>query len=188
MAIISDKELNELQNKVKKLTKVVNQRLLRLEREVKGDTIDIMRLRNKLDTDYMKSWTKSGRVSFSKKLPYIKLQAQKKALEKFIESDTTIPKIRKKLKETKQKYGRDNIDYLDMMDLETTEDDLYDWITQYIPPSEFDHITNWAKVNNISEEEYIVVIINHARANILNDEDAIDKIKRLYKKFVLGEE
>lgn len=188
MAIISDKELNELQNKVKKLAKQTNQRLLRLEREVKVDTIDIMRLRNKLDTDYMKSWTKSGRVSFSKKLPYIKLLAQKKALEEFIESDTTIPKIRKKLKNAQERYQRPDLTFLDLLDLETIEEDLYDWITQYIYASEFDHLTNWAKSNNITQENYITIIINHARGNILNDEDAIEKIKRLYNKYVLRQE
>ena len=81
MALISDKELNNLQSEVQKLTKQVNQRLVRLEREVKGDTIEIMTLRTKLDNDYMKSWTKGQRVRFSKKLPYIKLQAQKKVLK-----------------------------------------------------------------------------------------------------------
>lgn len=187
MALISDKELNSLQNEVQKLTKQVNQRLVRLEREVKGDTIEIMTLRTKLDNDYMKSWTKGQRVRFSKKLPYIKLQAQKKVLTEFLQGDTTVPKIRKKLKNAQEKYGRPDIDYQDLLDLQTTEEDLYDWITQYMFASEFENLTNWASRTNMSQDNYVTMIINHARAEILNDEDAVEKIKRLYNKFVLGE-
>ena len=186
MAICSEKEINDLQREVQKLTKQVNQRLLRLEREVKGDTIEIMTLRTKLDNDYMKSWTKGGRVRFSKKLPYIKLQAQKKVLKEFIEGDTTVPKIRKKLKNAQRSYEKPNFDYQDLLDLQTTEDDLYEWITQYMYASEFDNLTNWASRVGMEKGSYVTMIINHARGNILNDEDAQEKIERLYDKFVIG--
>lgn len=187
MALISDKELNDLQNDVKRLSKQVNQRLVRLEREVKGDTIEIMTLRNKLDNDYMKSWTKGGRVRFSKNLPYIKLLAEKKALTEFIEGDTTIPKIRQKLKNARHTTNKPELDYQDLLDLQTIEEDLYDWICQYMYPSEFDNLTNWASETGMDQDNYVTMIINHARKTILNDEDAIDKIKRLYNKYVVGE-
>ena len=187
MALISDKELNDLQNDVKRLSKQVNQRLLRLEREVKGDTLEIMTLRTKLDNDYMKSWTKGGRVRFSKNLPYIKLQAQKKVLQEFIAGDTTVPAMRKKLKNAREKYSREDLTYQDLLDFQTTEEDLYDWITQYMYPSEFDNITGWCARVGISQEKYVEIILDHARKTILNDEDAIEKIKRLYNKYVVGE-
>lgn len=188
MATISEKELNDLQREVQKLTKQVNQRLVRLEREVQGDTIDIMKLRTKLDNDYMKSWTKGERVRFSKKLPYIKLLAQKKALTEFVEGDTTIPKIRQKLKNAQEHYGKPYFTYQDLLDFQTIEEDLYDWICQYMYPSEFDHLTNWAIKTSMNEDDYVTMIINHARSNILNDVDAVEKIKRLYNKYVVGEE
>lgn len=186
MAIFSEKEINDLQREVQKLTKQVNQRLLRLEREVHGDTIEIMTLRNKLDNDYMKSWTKGERVRFSKKLPYIKLQAQKKALQQFIAGETTIPEMRKKLKNMQEQTGRPDLNYQDLLDLQTTEDDLYEWITQYMYASEFDNLTNWASRVGMEKGSYVTMIINHARGNILNDEDAQEKIERLYDKFVIG--
>lgn len=187
MALISDKELNDLQNDVKRLSKQVNQRLLRLEREVKGDTIEIMTLRNKLDNDYMKSWTKGGRVRFSKNLPYIKLMAEKKALQEFVAGDTTVPKIRKKLENARKTTGKPDFSYQDLLDFQTIEEDLYDWICQYMYPSEFDNLTNWATETGMQQDDYVTMIINHARKTILNDEDAIDKIKRLYNKYVVGE-
>ena len=57
---------------------------------------------------------------------------------------------------------------------------------RYIPPSKFDALNHYAIDHHLSQDEYVVMIIKQADSKITNDEDAIEKIKRLYQKYVLG--
>ena len=189
MANFKEDLLKTILAKTQKLTKQVNQRLLRLEREIGKDieTTEMKNLHKYLDTKSMDAWTKSGRVSYSKiKMDPFKLDRLNKELTKFIEKpSTTVRGIRKELKQARETHGV-NFDYKDLFDFKDIEEDLEDWIMRYIPPSKFDALNHYAIDHNLSEDEYVVMIIKQADSKITNDEDAIEKIKRLYQKYVVG--
>ena len=180
-------DLKQLQNDVKKLAKRVNQRILRIERTVKTETIAVENLRNKLDSEYVKGWTKSGRVRFNKKLSYWQLQGIKKASEEFLNKDvSTIKGLKKQLEEYRTEYNKgEEFDYEDLYNTMKLEIDLEAWITRYIPPSQFDNITEYAKEHNYSYEKYLETLIIVADGRLVNDLDTKARIKKLYEKYVL---
>ena len=174
----------------KKLTKQVNQRLLRLEREVKGDTYEIMKLRTYLDTDYLNAWTKKQRVSYSKiKEDPLKLSALNKQLNRFVNSkNTTVRGIRKHLQDVRKETGKPDLDFLDLFNYERTYEDLVDWVKRYMEESEFWQYTNKAHNLGLPEDTYFEGIIQLADSSIVNDEDAKERIHQLYVKYVaIGE-
>ena len=189
MANFKKELLDETLAKTKKLTKQVNQRLLRLEREIGKDieTTEMKNLHKYLNTKSMNAWTKSGRVSYSKiKMDPFKLDRLNKELTKFIEKpSTTVRGLRRELKQARETYMVD-FDYKDLFDFKDIEEDLEDWILRYLTPSKFDALNDHAIRHNYSESEYVVMIVKQASGDILNDEDAIEKIKRLYQKYVVG--
>lgn len=187
MANFRDDLLTKTLAETKKLTKQVNQRLLRLEREVKGDTFEIVKMRSYLDTDYLESWSKRGRVRYSKiKEEPLKLDALNKQLRKFINNqNTTVRGIRKHLKNVQRETGKPELDYQDLLDYERTYEDLLDWISRYMELSEFWQYTNKAHAIGMPEDSYFEGIIQLADSSIKNDEDAKERIHRLYIKYVV---
>lgn len=177
-------ELSALQQQAKKLSKQVNQQILRLERETKTETIAVMNLRNRLDVGFVSGWTKGGRVRFSKKMTDIQLKATIKAIEMFKKEETsTVRGVRRALKNARQTTGQPEFDYKDLFDYTVIEEDLIAWITRYIPPSKFDALVHHAQEHNYSENQFVDMLLK-ASAELTNDEDTIDKIKRLYNKYV----
>ena len=179
--------LNETLAETRKLAKQVNQRLIRLEREVKGETYETMKLRSYLDTDYLNTWSKSGRVSYGKiKEEPIKLGALNKQLRKFINNqNTTVRGIRKRLKAVREETGKPDFDYKDLFSYEMAYESLVDWIKRYMEESEFWQYTHKAHDTGLPEDQYFEGIIQLADASIKNDEDAKENIHRLYEKYVV---
>ena len=188
MATFKEDLLQQTLAQTQKLAKQVNQRLVRLEREVGADveTTEMEKLKTHLDTTYMKAWTKSGRVSYAKiKMDPFKLDRLNKELSRFIEKPaTTVRGVRKELTTARKEHGVD-FNYKDYFDFKRTEDDYYDWITRYIPPSKFDALNGYANSHGLSQDDYVTMIIVQANGSITNDEDAVERIKRLYEKYVV---
>ena len=180
-----EQDLKQLQNEVKKLAKTVNQRILRIERTIKADTLAVENLRNRLDTEYVKGMTKSGRVRFNKSLSYWQLQGIKKASEEFLNKDvSTIKGLRKQLEEYRKENDLgEEFDYQDLFNYMKTEIDLYAWITRYIPPSQFDNIVEYAKEHNYTKTKFVDTILTVGK-NVPNDLDSQERIKQLYNKYV----
>lgn len=177
-------ELSALQQQAKKLSKQVNQQILRLERETKTETTAVINLRNRLDVGFVNGWTKGGRVRFSKKMTDIQLKATIKAMEMFKKEPTsTVRGVRKALQNARRETKQEKFDYQDLFDYITIEEDLIAWITRYIPPSKFDALVHHAQEHNYTESQFVDMILK-ASAELTNDEDTIDKIKRLYDKYV----
>ena len=175
---------NELQQEVKKLVKRANQRILMLERKIKSDTIQVENLRNKLDTEYVKGWTKKGRIKFNKNLSEWQLQAIKKATSDFLKEGTTIREYKKEFEEKKKELGvGEEFTYEDYYYLQQGELDLYAWITRHIPPSKFDHILEYAIEKDYTQASFVDLIIKMSET-LTNDEDTVKKIKQLYNKYV----
>lgn len=181
-------DLKQLQNDVKRLAKRVNQRLLRIERTVKTETLAVENLRNRLDSDYVKGWTKSGRVRFNKSLSYWQLQGIKKASEEFLNKDiSTIKGLKKQLEEYRNEYNvGEDFGYEDLYNIVKTELDLYAWITRYLAPSQFDNITSYASEHNYSYEKYLDALIITAQGKLVNDLDTQERIRKLYEKYVIS--
>lgn len=177
-------ELSQLQSEAKRLSKQVNQQILRLEREAKGDTIAIMHIRNKLDTKAVQGWTKSGRVRFNNKMNDDQLNAIITAMEQFKKEKTsTISGLKKELEKVRKQTGEKDFTYQDMFDYKIITTDLEGWITQHVQASKFHHITKWAKDKQRTEEQYIADIIR-ASEDLTNDDDTRARISRLYDKYV----
>ena len=177
-------EYTQLQQEVKKLSKQVNQQLVRLEREAKGDTLAIMHLRNKLDTKTVEGWTKSGRVRFNKKMDDDQLNAVKIAMEQFKKEKTaSLSGLKQELAKTRKETGEKNFSYQDMFDYQIITTDLEGWITQHMKASKYYHISKCAKEKGKTNEEYIDIIIK-ASEDLKNDEDTRKRIDRLYDKYV----
>ena len=66
------KELNEeqtkLYNELKRLSKQANQRIVRLERTFGKDTWATKKLKSKIETEPLQSWTSTGRVRVNKSM------------------------------------------------------------------------------------------------------------------------
>lgn len=177
-------ELSELQQQAKRLSKQVNQQLVRLEREVKGDTLAILHLRNKLDTKSVEGWTKSGRVRFNKKMDNEQLNAIVTAMEQFKKEKTaTISGLKKELARTRKESGDSSFLYQDMFDYQIITTDLEGWITQHMKASKYYHISKWAKDKGKTKDEYVDILIK-ASEDLRNDEETVVRIERLYDKYM----
>ena len=179
--------LNETLAETRKLAKQVNQRLIRLEREVKGETYETMKLRSYLDTDYLNAWSKSGRVSYGKiKEEPIKLGALNKQLKKFINNqNTTVKGIRKRLENVREEIKKPDFNYEDLFNYEMTYEALVDWISRYMKESEFWQYTHKAHDTGLPEDQYFEGILQLAESSIKNDEDVKENIHKLYEKYVI---
>lgn len=177
-------ELSQLQSEAKRLAKQVNQQILRLEREAKGDTIAIMHLRNKLDTKAVQGWTKSGRVRFNSKMNDVQLNAIVIAVEQFKnEKTSTISGLKKELEKTRKETGEKDFTYQDMFDYRIITSDLEGWITQHMKASKYYHISKWAYDKGKTKNEFVDIIIKSSE-DLTNDEDTIKRIKRLYDEYI----
>ena len=177
-------ELTQLQSDAKRLAKQVNQQILRLEREAKGDTIAIMHLRNKLDTKAVQGWTKSGRVRFNSKMNDVQLNAIVIAVEQFKnEKTSTISGLKKELEKTRKETGEKDFTYQDMFDYRIITSDLEGWITQHMKASKYYHISKWAYDKGKTKNEFVDIIIKSSE-DLTNDEDTIKRIKRLYDEYI----
>ena len=175
-------ELSELQQQAKQLSKQVNQQILRLEREAKGDTLAIMHLRNKLDTKTVEGWTKSGRVRFNKKMDTEQLKSIMTAMEQFKKEKTsTIKGLKQELSKTRNLSGDKSFTYQDMLDYQIITTDLEGWITQHMKASKYYHISKWAKEKGKTKDEYVDILIK-ASEDLKNDNETVARIERLYDK------
>ena len=92
-------EEQELFNKLKKLSKTANQRIVRLEREIGKDTWATKYLKEKLATEPLQAWTISGRVKANKSMTVTQMKATIKATNEFIHSSISTKRGIKKAKQ-----------------------------------------------------------------------------------------
>ena len=93
------REEQELFNKLKKLSKKTNQRIVRLEREFGKDTWATKYLKEKLATEPLQAWTVSGRVKANKSMTVIQMKATIKATNEFLNSSISTKRGIKKAKQ-----------------------------------------------------------------------------------------
>lgn len=187
-------ELNEKQqelyNELKKLSKRANQRLVRLEREFGKDTWASKKLRNRLESEPIQAWTRSGRVKVNKSMSITQMRAAIKATEQFLASKTSTVSGVKKVKKTTiaglaRSLGTDDTKLSDE-EAETLYDMLSnDYVTdllRYIPASDFWALIEDAKEQNDTESQFINRIKDYIEFG--NDKDMVTKLQAIYIKYV----
>ena len=175
---MSSKE-TELYNEMKKLSKRANQRILRLERLTKEKTpFAVKELQDKLSSEMLNAWTKTGRVSVKKGLSKIQMQAEIKALRQFLSENTisTEKQVKDYVKKASEKAGK-KLSYKQAQKVYRSKKD-YKWIYDYITPSDFWAIGNPVKEEKVTEEEFIEQLQTHSE--LIPDEELRKDLHDLY--------
>jgi uncharacterized phage infection (PIP) family protein YhgE len=183
-------EQQKLFNELKKLSKRANQRIVRLEREFGKDTWATKKLRDKLATEPLQAWTKTGRVKVNKKMTITQMKATIKATQQFLNSKTSTKRGIKQIRETTIKQlakslGTDEED-LTYEEAETLYDMLSDdYVTdllRYIPSSDFWALIEDAKEAGDNQESFVSRISDYI--DFGNDVNMRSNLIMIYEKYV----
>ena len=187
------KEVNNLYTELKKLSKTANQRILQLERSYTKENVAVKDLRQKLELENVKAWTKGGRVRVSKKMSEEQLKATLKATKNFLrkESLTTkrgIKKAKKRAFDTLRVRFSDEIDGEDLSDEDILDlvnffdDDEVNDITNYIPGSDVIAIIEESREKESSYTDFSSmmnsIVTYNKGSNIEN------LLRKIYSKYV----
>ena len=143
-----------LYNELKRLAKRANQRILRLERLTgKTGTFATKQLYDYLDSDVLNALTSKGRVAVRRDFDETQMKAVIKAVNIFLENDSTVKKVKKIVKEY-SKQARKELNF-EMANTYYQASKGYDWIYKYIAPSDFWEIARECVKENWSEETFI---------------------------------
>lgn len=183
-------EQQQLFNELKKLSKRANQRIVRLEREFGKDTWATKKLRDKLATEPLQAWSKTGRVKVNKSMTTTQMKATIKATQQFLNSKTSTKRGIKQVKKTtiKQLAKSLGTDEEDLTDEEAEalydmlSDDYVTDILKYIPASDFWALIEDAKEAGDSQESFISRISDYIEFG--NDIDMRNKLIMIYEKYV----
>lgn len=183
-------EQQQLFNELKKLSKRANQRIVRLEREFGKDTWATKKLRDKLATEPLQAWSKTGRVKVNKSMTTTQMKATIKATQQFLNSKTSTKRGIKQVKKTTIKQlakslGTDDEDLTNeeaeaLYDM--LSDDYVTDILKYIPASDFWALIEDAKEVGDSQESFISRISDYIEFG--NDVDMRNKLIMIYEKYV----
>ena len=94
---------------MKKLSKRVNQRIVRLERLTgRTNILAVKELKEKLTIEQLKgvAWTKFGRTAVSSKLTETQMIAEIKALQDFLEGKSTITSVKSEKARVEKSIGK----------------------------------------------------------------------------------
>lgn len=143
-----------LYNELKRLAKRANQRILRLERLTgKTGTFATKQLYDYLDSDVLNALTSKGRVAVRRDFDETQMKAIIKAVNIFLENDSTVKKVKKIVKEYSTQAGKEL--NFEMANTYYQANKGYDWIYKYIAPSDFWEISRECVKENWSEETFI---------------------------------
>lgn len=150
----TSKEQTSLYNELKRLAKRANQRILRLERLTgKTGTFATKQLYDYLDSDVLNALTSKGRVAVRRDFDETQMKAIIKAVNIFLENDSTVKKVKKIVKEYSKQAGKEL--NFEMANTYYQAHKGYDWIYKYIAPSDFWEIARECVKENWSEETFV---------------------------------
>lgn len=167
MARLNKEEISQEQQKLyeelKKLAKRANQRIVRLEREFGKDKWAVKNLRDRLDTQKLNAWTKTGRIKYNKSMSITELRAVTKATKQFLNSQTStrrgIKQVRKKQIEgirrsmsiEEEEFTYEEAEALYRLFEDT---DFTFFVPKYFTASEFWSLIQEAKEQNLDENRF----------------------------------
>ena len=185
-------EQKELYEELKKLAKRANQRIVRLEREFGKDKWAVKNLRDRLDTEKLNAWKKTGRIKYNKSMSITELRAVIKATNQFLNSQTStkrgIKQVRKKqIESLRISLSTDEKEFT-FEEAETfyrlfEDTDYTFFIRKYdIPASAFNDLIQEAKEYNNTFDDFlekleIYIIIG-------NDKELLTRAQAIYEKYV----
>lgn len=185
------KQYKDLLKSTRELVSQANRRLKGLKNAGLEGTWASKRLINRIDSESLKAFTKSGKIKLRNNLTQGQLMTINKATKKFLNSKTSkasgIEKAKKAtlktLKETlsvdKIKDDRD-IEFLyDMLE----EDSVEHMLKRGIKASELWALVDEAIEYNFTEKKFVNELLS--LADFSNDLDAREYAKRIYDKYVL---
>ena len=177
---------DELYSELRRLAKMANQRILRLEREFGADIEPIKKLRNRLDSSLVRGWTEGGRVRYNKSMSEEQMRASIKALEDFKASIRSRVSGYRKVREFRREQIK-RIFEVEDEDVDKFFDILEDTksrILDKIDPSKFFAMVQEAKDINATFERWINILEDYIE--IGNDVDLRKDALYLYNKYVLS--
>ena len=186
-----NKDQQKLYEELRKLAKRANQRIVRLERQFGKDKWAVKNLRDRLDTQKLQAWTKTGRIKYNKSMTITELRAVIKATKQFLNSQTStkrgIEKVRKKQIEGIQKSLSMEEEEITYEDAETLyrlfeDTDFTSFVPKFFSASEFWSLINEAKIQNMNEDRFIDLIKMYIE--IGSDVEMVMRSKAIYEKYV----
>lgn len=186
-----NKDQQKLYEELRKLAKRANQRIVRLERQFGKDKWAVKNLRDRLDTQKLQAWTKTGRIKYNKSMTITELRAVIKATNQFLNSQTStkrgIEKVRKKQIEGIQKSLSMEEEEITYEDAETLyrlfeDTDFTSFVPKFFSASEFWSLINEAKIQNMNEDRFIDLIKMYIE--IGSDVEIVMRSKAIYEKYV----
>lgn len=196
MARLNKEEISQEQQKLyeelKKLAKRANQRIVRLEREFGKDKWAVKNLRDRLDTQKLNAWTKTGRIKYNKSMSITELRAVTKATKQFLNSQTStkrgIQQVRKKqIESLRISLSTDEKEFT-FEEAETfyrlfEDTDYTFFIRKYdIPASAFNDLIQEAKEYNNTFEDFLENL--EIYITIGNDKELLTRAQAIYEKYV----
>ena len=154
------------------------------------DTWATKKLRDKLATEPLQAWTKTGRVKVNKSMTITQMKSTIKATQQFLNSKTStkrgIKQVRKTtIKNLAKSLGTEEEDLTDeeaeaLYDM--LSDDFVTDILKYIPASDFWALIEDAKESGDSQDSFISRISDYIEFG--NDVDMRNKLIMIFEKYV----
>ena len=151
------------------------------------DTWASKKLSSKLDNESLGAWSSASRIKIPKDATPDDLARIQKATEEFLRAKTsTIRGVKNQIKSIKSGFKKtyDVTDEEAEAMYQAFNEDLIQWITRYIEPSEFWQIIQEAKEMRLSEDGFEKLIDDYIE--IGNDDDIREKLEQIYNRYVEG--
>lgn len=183
------KPKGDLEKETRKLVSKANARLDSLQRRYKSGTWASKKLANRLSSNKLNMWTKKGKIKTGKNLTKTQLIGLNKAINQFLNSQTSTKKgistWKKNQVESIKLNRSDDPDFTeeDAEDFfEMFGDNDFDFFASKIGASALQEIIYDAMRENDSEDEFVARLSLYIE---INDLDIREKAIRLYEKYVL---
>lgn len=183
------KSTDRLEKETRKLVSKANARLDSLQRRYKSGTWASKKLANRLSSNKLNMWTKKGKIKTGKNLTKAQLIGLNKAINQFLNSQTSTKKgistWKKNQVESIKLNRSDDPDFTeeDAEDFfEMFGDNDFDFFASKIGASALQEIIYDAMRENDSEDEFVARLSLYIE---INDLDIREKAIRLYEKYVL---
>ena len=179
----------DLEKETRKLVSKANARLDSLQRRYKSGTWASKRLANRLSSNKFNMWSKKGKIKTGKNLTKTQLIGVNKAINQFLNSQTST----KKGISTWKKNQVESIKLNRSDDPAFTEEDAEDFFEMF-GENDFQYFGDKIGASKLQEIIYDAIKANDSEDNFLdrlelyielNDLDIREKAIRLYEKYVL---
>ena len=188
----TQKSSTNLERDTRKLVNKANARLDSLQRRYKKGTWASKKLSNRLSSNKLNVWTRSGKIKLKKNMSKTQLVAVNKAVNQFLNSQTStkkgISKVKKKTNEKLRETLSDDVREMSYEDAEKFYEmfgeDNFQSVAEKIGASALQAVIEDAIEEDDSSSDFIKRLQMYGGIE-MNDEDMRTNAKNLYEKFVL---